>query len=581
MFLRESRQHRVRGDDVIYLQLVESVWDPEKKSATTRIVHNFGRASDPKVRESLKDLARSILRRVSPEELGGGREGFRAVDAWPFGDLYVLEALWEKVGMKKLLPSLTRDATKSTLPVERACFAMVANRCCAPSSKLYCFEQWIREDVRIAGWEDLELHHLYRAMDFFEAHKEDIEKELFFKVADLFTCDVDLVFYDTTNVHFEVDKEDSDGKDDVVVHGSKLAGGKEYEALRQRGHAKNHRDDAPLVSIGLAVTRNGLPIRSWVFRGDTVDVETVTKVKADLKGWKLTRCVFVGDAGMYSKGNLKALADGVGKYVLCVPMKVGEQRTEEVLSRPGRYQELAPNLHVKEIVIGEGERRERYVLCYNPDEAERQRLHRSKIVADLEAILWAMYRDDSEPRSAHTKRECQLRASERYGRFLVVKNDRLCIDRAKATELERMDGKFLVCTNDDTLSTADVALAYKQLASVESAWRMVKSGMRIRPVFHWVPHRICAHVSLTMIGLLLERLAENACHDTWRNIRDDLRQVKLVQLSTPQGTVWQVTEPGPAASKRLKQLGIPPPPPVFKIELAPSNTGQESTPPSP
>ena len=189
---------------------------------------------------------------------------------------------------------------KFKFPVERALFAMVANRACAPSSKLYCHEQWLDEDVHIEGCEGLELHHPYRAMDFLEAHKEALEEGLYFRLADLLALDVELVFYDTTSVHFEVDEEDRAPEGKERVYGSRAAGAKPYRALRKRGKSKNGRDDAPQVVVGLAVTRDGFPVRHWVFPGNTVDVTTVEQVKRDLGGWRLNRCVFVGDAGMVS-----------------------------------------------------------------------------------------------------------------------------------------------------------------------------------------------------------------------------------------------------------------------------------------
>ena len=570
MFLRESTQKRASGDTVTHLQFAESVWNKATRRADTVIVYNFGRADDPQVRERLRKLARSILRRVAPEEILQERPDWKMVDAWPYGDLYVLEHLWKKIGMPERLPVLTQDDTRRTLPVERACFAMVANRCLAPASKLYCYEQWLREDVRIAGAGDLELHHLYRAMDFFEKHKATLEKELFFRIADLFSCDVELIFYDTTTLHCEIDLEDAGGAEDATVRGSQLAGAQTYPALRQRGKAKNKRSDVPQVIVALAMTRDGLPVRSWVFRGDTVDVKTVAQVKADLRGWKLTRSVFVGDAGMVSEANLQALAQGGGKYILCMPVKAGNEVSEAVLSRPGRYHPVAPNLEVKEVVVGDGERRRRYVVCFNGEEAKRQRAHREQVLAELEAVLPDL---QAAGEGAHSKRACVLRASERYGKYLTQdRSGRLVLDPNKVRQAERLDGKFVVHSNDDTLTPADLALGYKQLAQVERAWRLLKSGLRIRPIFHWAPHRICAHVSLTMVALLLERLAENACGDTWRNIRDDLRQIKLAQFLTPQGDLWQVTDARPAAANRLKQLGIPAPSPVLKIDPPPTHT---------
>jgi transposase len=266
---------------------------------------------------------------------------------------------------------------------------------------------------------------------------------------------------------------------------------------------------------------------------------------------------------MVSDSNLKVLSRGGGKYLLCMPMRRGDEITKEVLSRPGRYQTLAENLQVKEVVVGNGERRRRYVLCYNPQEAERQRSQRAEVIQELEAEL-ASLREAAD--GQHSKRECELRASARYGRYLkLTAQGRLELDAAKVKQAERFDGKFVVHSNDDTLTAADMALGYKQLQRVEEAWRTLKSGLRLRPVFHWAPHRIHAHVALTVLSLLLERTAEHACGDTWRNIRDDLKRIQLAQLLSPQGTVWQVTEPTPDASKRLQLLHIKPPAPVLKL----------------
>ena len=117
----------------------------------------------------------------------------------------------------------------------------------------------------------------------------------------------------------------------------------------------------------------------------------------------------------------------------------------------------------------------------------------------------------------------------------------------------------MVHSNDDSLTVEDMALGYKQQQRVEEAWRTMQSGLRMRPVFHWAPHRIHAHIAITVLSLLLERAIEHDCQDAWRNIRDDLKQIQLAQLSSPNGTVWQVTDPGLEAGKRLKLLKIKPP----------------------
>jgi hypothetical protein len=152
-------------------------------------------------------------------------------------------------------------------------------------------------------------------MDILEVHKEGIEQALYFRLADLLNLDMELIFYDTTS-HFAIDEIDQGYGVDDLVEGSMAAGSKVYKAPRKRGMSKNGRSDAPQIVIGLAVTRNGLPVCHWVFPGNTVDVTTVAQVKDDLKGWKLSRCVFVGDAGMVSQENLKRLSESGGKYIL-------------------------------------------------------------------------------------------------------------------------------------------------------------------------------------------------------------------------------------------------------------------------
>ena len=170
--------------------------------------------------------------------------------------------------------------------------------------------------------------------------------------------------------------------------------------------------------------------------------------------------------------------------------------------------ESADNLRVKEVVVGEGERRRRYVVCHNPHEETRQWAHRWQVLRELEAELAALQQRRGEGQST---RVCQLRSSRRYGRYLrLTKGGLLRIDAAKRHSEEQRDGKFVVQSNDDSLSPADLALGYKQLQFVEEAWRTLKSGLRVRPVYHWAVHRLHAHVALSVLALVLERVIEQA-----------------------------------------------------------------------
>lgn len=557
MYLRTISRRNADGSVVRYHQLAENVWDPQKRCSVAKVVYSFGRG-DRIDAEAMRRLARSILRVFSSEEALAAEPDVRVVQSWPYGGAYVLDALWRELEIPKVLEERAlRAGTRQ--PFERALFAMVANKALRPYSKLYCHEQWLQEEVFFPGREGLELQHLYRAMDFLEAHKEEIERAIFFRVADLFNVDVDLIFYDTTSLHFEIDEEDECGG-----RGNELAGRKRYPALRKRGHSKNGRGDAPQIVVGLAVTRDGMPVRSWVFPGNTGDVTTVEKVKEDLRGWRLNRCVFVGDAGMNSEENRRQLSLGGGKYILATRMRTGDEVSTDVLTRAGRYQAVAENLRVKEVVVGEGERRRRYVVCHNPAEAERQRRHRDKLLAELALELESLR--GSSPGARHSKRTCELVTSRRYGRFLRQSSGGApAIHRAAVAAEARLDGKWVVTSNDDSLSAEDLALGYKQLMRVEECWRTMKSGLRTRPVFHWTPHRICAHISLCVLALLLERMAERRVGDTWRNVLASLDAIKVVEYERGGVRIRQTTEIRPDTAKALKALRIPSPPRIHHV----------------
>jgi hypothetical protein len=555
MYLRTTSRTNADGTKVEYYQLAENVWDRKRGCAVPRIIYNFGRA-DEVDGEKLRRLARSILRVLPAEEALATEEDLKLIESWPFGGLHVLDALWRELGIQEVLTK-HMSAKELRQPFERALFAMVANRALHPYSKLYLWEQWLREEVYFPEGGEIELHHLYFGMDFLERHKESIEKEVYFRVADLFNLDVDLIFYDTTSLHFEIDEED-EGDADGMIPGSEPAGSRKYAAPRKRGKSKNGRGDVPQIVVGLAVTRDGMPVRSWVFPGNTSDVTTVEQVKKDLRGWRLGRCVFVGDAGMNSEENRRTLARGNGKYILAAKMRAGDEVTKNVMTRPGRYHTIASNLRAKEVFVGDGERRRRYVVCHNPSEAERQARHRERVLAALQAELATL----APPKRGahHSKRSCELLTTERFERYLrQTKRGLLRIDRAAVAREKRLDGKWVVTSNDDTLTAEDLALGYKQLMQVEVCWRMLKSGLWMRPVRHWRPHRIHAHVSLCVLALLLTRVAEIRAGDTWRNITAKLAPLKVVEYERGSAHVYQTTELRPETAEVFKLLKVPSP----------------------
>src|SRR6266516_5031901 len=542
MYLRTTKRRNKDGSVVAYYQLAETRWDPVKRRPTAQIIHNFGRA-DALDRDALVRLARSITRVCHggldvPEEVAPPGEPIELEWARPLGVVHVARALWEELGISAVLRGLERPAPRRA-PHELALFIMVANRLAEPLSKLACYEHWVPERVYLPEAQALTLEQLYFALDFLDTHIDAVEREIFFRTADLFRADVDLIFWDTTTVSFEIDAEDDA---DQTRRGKTL----------------------PQVVVGLALTRDGLPVRSWVFPGNTVDATTVTQVKESLRGWKLGRAIFVGDAGMDSEANRQELAKGLGHYILAMPMGKLTEVQQDVLARPGRFHPVNDHLEVKEVVVGDGARRRRYIVCRNLEEAKRQHQHREEVLAALRQELARL--DPQAP--AHSKRACELVASTRYGRYLARgPGGRLAVDPAAVRRAARMDGKYVLLTNDDTLTPEDVGLGYKAMMLIEACFRRLKTtGLRIRPVYHWTAHRIASHVKLCVLALLLQRAAEIRAGDSWRNIRLVLDEIKAVRYRVRGTTIVQSTHLTAQATTVLKKLRVAPPPRRLAVE---------------
>jgi transposase len=342
-------------------------------------------------------------------------------------------------------------------------------------------------------------------MDFLLEAKEEIERDVYVRTANLLNLEVDLLYFDTTSTYLEV--EDTDEED-----------------IRRKGHSKDHRPDLLQVVVGLAVTRDGIPVKSWVWPGNTQDMDVIREVKKDLAGWMLGRVITVVDRGFCSEQNLRELQRAGGHYIAGEKLR-GKKEAEEALSRPGRFKPVRDNLEVKEIVVGDGEKRERYILVRNPHEAERDKSKREQTLCRIKEALARIGDLKGAP---HTKACCELIAHPTLGRFVKTdKRGQPRIDSEKVKQEERLDGKYLIRTSDDTLSAEDVALGYKQLYEVEDAFRTLKSTLDLRPIYHRLEDRIRAHILLCWLALLLVRVASVRTGETWARIRSVLERMHL------------------------------------------------------
>jgi len=321
MYIRTTSRKNKDGSEVRYVQLAHNEWDSKAGYSKVRVLYNFGREENVD-KEALKRLVKSISRFLSPEdalriqaEISSTDINLKFISSRPLGGAWFLQALWQQLGIDKVLNKLARQKNFKA-PVERAIFAMVANRALALKSKL-AVEDWVANDVYIPGLPEVPVQQLYRAMDFLLEASETLQYQVFCRISHLFNLEVDLLYFDTTSTYFEIETEDEPD-----------------DGLRYKGLSKDHRPDLPQAVIGLAVTRDGIPVRCWVWPGNTADMSVVQEVKNDLVGWKLGRVITVLDRGFSSEDNLRYLQRAGGHYIAGEKMRSGKDKVEQALSRP-------------------------------------------------------------------------------------------------------------------------------------------------------------------------------------------------------------------------------------------------------
>jgi len=554
MYLRTIQRRNKDGSVARYVQLAHNVRLPGRRNPVAQVIHSFGREEELD-RQALARLVRSISRFLEPGEQlqATASEELRFLESRPFGGGYVLDALWRRLGIEAALQRLAR-VRRVSAAVERLIFALVCNRALAPASKRAALE-WAREDVHLAGVGALgsDPQVFYRAMDFLLDSDEEIQREVFFSVANLLNLEVDVIFFDSSSTYFEIEDEDEPGEEQGL------------DGLRRFGDSKDRRPDLPQVVVGLAVTREGIPVRCWVFPGNASDQVLVRQVKDDLRAWKLNRVLWVLDTGFSSEENRRYLQRAGGHYIMGEKLRAGHANLE-VLARPGRYRKVRDNLEVKEVWVGEGETRRRFVVCRNPHEAARDAARRERALARIADELAALERK----RTADDRRDAEalLQAHPSMGRYLTRRRGRLTVDQQKVRAEERLDGKFLLSSSDDSLPAEEIALGYKQLIEVERGWRTLKHTLDLRPVYHRKDERIRAHVLLCFLALLLTRVIEVETGQTWPTIRRELQRIHLGEFHGSAGRVLQRTETTPAQLETLRALAIDEPPRFLAIEPA-------------
>lgn len=548
MYLRTTSRTNADGSVVRYLALAHN--EKVNGQARAKVLLNLGR-EDRLDHDGLRRLVSSLTRYLGDPDPYADPDadpvaGLRLTSSRSLGGVHLLDGLWHQLGIDKALRELL-GARRFTTDMERVLFALVANRALDPASKRAAAD-WAVHDVAIDGLTELSDDQAYRAMDLLvEADvTAQVQEAVFFAVANLLNLDVDVILFDTTSTYFEADPDiDDDG----------------LPGFRRYGHSKDHRPDLPQIIIGLAVTKEGIPVRVWCWPGNTADVSVLPQVRDGMRDWNLGRVITVVDRGFSSHANLDYLRKGGGQWIAGIKMRDKSPDAARALSTPGRFTDVNDHLRVKEVQMPDTPG-VRWVVCHNTAEAAKDATVREQAVAHLAAELArvaaararaqaglkkatsvkARQRLEAEL-AGHTRAECALRDHITLGRWLrQTSTGRLVLDKAAIAAEAKLDGKYLLSTSDQHLTPAEIALGYKNLLVAERGFRDLKSGLLLRPVFHRLEPRIRAHVLICWLALLLTRVAEEATGHTWSSINTELSRIAAVTLTGPAGTVVQSTE---------------------------------------
>ena len=553
-----------------YLQIVENRWQDGRPKQ--RVIATLGRTDQLQQTGQLDALVASGARLAQSVLLLSAHAKGQVPTHTPrrIGPALIFERLWHQTGCRHVIDQLLAGR-RFEFDVERAIFLTVLHRLFASGSDRAA-DKW-RADYQIEGGDDLQLHHLYRAMAWLGEElpkdqqndrtpfaprciKDRIEEGVFSHRRDLFSG-LQLVFFDTTSIYFEGE------------------GGRD---IGQRGFSKDHRPDLYQMVVGAVLDGQGRPICCELWPGNTTDVKTLIPIVDRLRSrFGIGRVCVVADRGMISRETLAALEQpGRGwQYILGARMRSQNEVKDEVLSRAGRYRVVHPArvesddpspLKVKEVWVGD----RRYVVCLNEDEARKD-------AADREAIVAAL-------REQLRNGDKSLVGNKGYRRYLSGgDSSHFQVDEAKLAEDARYDGKWVLRTNTE-LDTAEVALQYKRLWMVEHWFRSCKSLLQTRPIYHKCDETIRGHVFCSFLALVLRqelqaRLKARGHELEWADVISDLDRLQMVEVeqdgkrfllrSEAQGTCGKVSQAvGVALPPTVQQVS----PPTPEGDAAPSAT---------
>lgn len=532
-----------------YLQIVKNVREGTK--VKQHILGTLGRTDQLAGTGDIEALIEKLARYSDQALMVINGQSHIQASTFSIGPALIFERLWNELQLPQIIQQLV-EKRKFGFDTERAIFLTVLHRLFVSGSDRQC-ERW-KNTQHVERTEKLSLQHFYRAMRFLGADIDDqlgktpfadrcikdvIEEKLFERRADLFSG-LSMVFFDTTSIYFEGD------------------GGAETGSL---GHSKDHRPDLHQMIVGVIVNERGDPISCELWPGNTADVSSLIPVVDRMRvRFGVGSFCIVADRGMISEDTIRKLEKRNISYILGVRMRKQKVVRQEVLTRPGRFEQVRLEgedeerdpLKVKEVWADN----KRYIICKNERQARKDEATRNAILDSLEEKLQSGAK--------------KLIGNKGFRKYLSVKRNAVTIDKKKVEEEKRFDGKWVLTTNTD-LAASEVALQYKELWRVEYVFRDMKSILETRPVYHQLDETIKGHVFCSFLALLLrkeldKRLEARNIDLEWNDIKRDLLSLQEVVIEeTHNRRVVIRTAPQGTCSDVFRAVGVALPPTIREL----------------
>jgi transposase len=574
VYLRHSKV-RKDGKTHTYWRLVRSVRRNGKVIQET--VAQLGEL-DAKGRAHAKALAREITGRGHQRELfepaAAGEDApvavrlkqLRLERGRGFGDVWMGFTLWRALRLDALCEELL-GAGRESVPWSQIASVLVIARLCEPSSELHIAEDWYRraalEDLLGLPASKVNASRLYRALDRLLPHKEAIEQHLVKRLGELFDLSYDLLLYDVTSTYFE--------------------GLAAANPLAQRGHSRDHRPDCKQVCIALVVTREGMPLGYEVFAGNRVDVTTVEEIVEAMEArYGIANRVWVMDRGMSSVDNVTWLQETKRRYLIGTPKSELKKWSREIAEAKD-WRTVRDGVEAKLCPGPDGT--ETFLLCRSADRRKKERAMHARFATRIEARLASLSRRiersrqrlDREAIGRQIGRILQQnsRAAGRYqirvepdastsaGMRLVWSAKPEWDDWAQHSE-----GTYILRTNVHEWSEEELWRTYIQLTEAEAAFRIHKSDLSIRPIWHQKAERVQAHILVCFLAYVLWKTLEQwqqraGLGNSPRTILEELGRIQSTDVVLPLADgsrrelrIRCVVRPDKAQALLLDRLGL-------------------------